>query len=180
MPEQLLTAADLATLPGDARHELHWGRLVTLPPLDDAHAAAVSHFTAALFTHGQRTGQGRARCLVGVILARAPDHVLGPDALFITCASLPVVRSPEDYLETIPALVVEVRARAEPAWTIPARARDFLRAGVRLVGGADPTLRVATEYRVNVPPRVHREDDTLTAEDTIPGFALSVRTALQD
>src|SRR5947209_397478 len=112
--QRLFTAADLAVLPSDlpsgpVLYELHHGRLVTLPPHDDAHGAVVSNFAAAL-SQEERRGLGKARCGgTGVVLRRGPDHVFSADALFLANRSLPIRRSPEGYLETVPDLVVEVR-----------------------------------------------------------------------
>ena len=70
---------------------------------------------SALFAQGEQQGYGRAFTEVGVVLSRRPNTVLGPDAVFISTAKLPVVESPEGYLETIPDLAVEVRSRNDSA-----------------------------------------------------------------
>jgi hypothetical protein len=60
------------------------------------------------------------------------------------------------------------------------KAEEYLTAGVRVVWVADPIARNVTEYRQGAGPRVYGEGDTLTVEDVIPGFQLSVREAVQD
>jgi len=183
---RLFTVADLAALPselpsGPVLWELDNGRLVAMPPPGDIHGAAESNLAAALKVQGEWKGLGKARSgEVGVILWRNPDRVVGADAVFVANASLPIRRSAEGYLETIPDLVVEVRSKNDTSPEVQRKVEDYLHAGVRLVWVADPQRGTVTAYRRDTPPQVFIEDDTLTAEDIIPGFALLVRDALQE
>src|SRR5262249_26745124 len=105
---KLLTAADLAALPSDlpsgtVRYELDHGVLVIMPPPGDIHGAVESNLSYHLKGQGELRGHGKARSGdVGIVLARNPDHVDGADVVFITNARLPIQRTPEGYLETIP------------------------------------------------------------------------------
>ncbi len=182
---KLFTAADLAMMPtelpsGTVDYELHHGRLITMPPPGDVHGALESNFSAAFKVQGEWRGLGKARGEVGIILATGPDHVLGADAAFIANASLPLRRSPEGYLLTIPELIVEVRSKNDTLAALNRKADDYLAAGARLVWIVDPINRNVIERRRDVEPRTYAEDDTLTVEDVIPGFALTVRAALQE
>jgi Uma2 family endonuclease len=100
--------------------------------------------------------------------------------VFVAGASLPIRRTPEGYLETIPELVVEVRSNNDSVSELRRIAEEYLAAGARLVWVADPIARNVTEYRRDAEPRVYGEDETLTVEDVIPGFSLAVRDALQE
>ena len=183
---KLFTVADLAVLPselpsGPVRYELYHGRLMTMPPPGDLHGAVENKFAGAFLYQGEYRGLGKARCgEVTVILARNPDHVFGADAVFIANRSLPIRRSSEGYLETIPDLVVEVRSKNDTQPAIQRKVDDYLAAGVSVVWVPDPAARTVTEYRKETAPRVYLEDDTLTVEDVIPGFQLRVRDALQE
>jgi Uma2 family endonuclease len=183
---KLLTAADLAVLPselpsGTVRYELHHGVLVTMPPPGDIHGAVESNLAAELKVQGERRGHGKARSGdVGVVLARNPDHVYGPDAVFITNARLPIRRSPEGYLETIPELIVEVRSKNDSLAALERKAQDCLQAGAVVVWVVDPISRTVVEYRQCVASRTYAEDDTLSVPDLIPGCALLVREALRE
>ena len=183
---KLFTAADLAMMPtdlpsGPVIYELHHGRLITMPPPDDIHGAAETKFAGAFLYEGEFRGLGKARSgEVGIVLARNPDHVVGADVVFIANRSLPIRRSPEGYLETIPDLVVEVRNKNDTQPAIQRKVDDYLAAGVRVVWVPDPAARIVTEHRPGAEPRVYLEDDTLTVEDVIPGFQLLVRDALQE
>jgi Uma2 family endonuclease len=183
---RLFTEADLARMPselpsGTVRYELHHGVLITMPPPGDIHGAVELNVAAELKLQGERRGLGKARCgEVTVILARDPDHIYGADAVFISNARLPIRRSPEGYLETIPDLIVEVRSKNDTLAALERKAQEYLQAGAVVVWVVDPINRNVVEYRKAVEARTYSEDDTLTVEDVIPGFSLAVREALRE
>ncbi|MFO0926902.1 MAG: Uma2 family endonuclease [Gemmataceae bacterium] len=180
-----LTAADLAALPdalpsGPVCYELHHGSLITMPPPGDIHGAIELKIASAILIQGEYAGHGKARCgKVAVVLGRNPDHIFAADVVFVSNARLPIRRSTEGYLETIPDLVVEVRSRNDTLAALARKADDYLRAGVALVWVVDPVGRAVIEYRTGAAARTYAEADTLAVDDLIPGFALSVRDALQ-
>jgi Uma2 family endonuclease len=154
--------------------------LVVMPPPGDIHGAVESNLAAELKMQGDRRGHGKARSGdVGIVLARNPDHVYGADAVFITNARLPIRRSPERYLETIPELIVEVRSKNDTLAALERKAQDYLQAGA-VFWVVDPINRNVLAYRQGVPTQTFAEDDTLTVPDLIPGFALLVREALRE
>lgn len=176
---RLLTAADVAVMPrtlpsGDVDYELHDGRLVVMPPPGDGHARRQSRFISYLFIHGEQPGHGEGRGDVGVLLRRNPDHLRGPDAAFLTASQLPPRVSPEGYLLTVPALVVEVRSKNDTQPEIDTKVNDYLTAGALLVWVADPDARTVTVHQSGTSPVVLAATDTLTALPVIPGFAVLV------
>jgi Uma2 family endonuclease len=185
-PSRLLTAADLAALPselpsGAVLYELHHGRLVIMPPPGDLHAASENKLAAHLYTQGECRGLGKSRSGdVGIVLARNPDHVVGADAVFIANASLPIRRSSEGYLETIPDLVVEVRRKNDSNPAMKQKVEDYLTAGVRVVWVADRKVRTVTAYRRGQEPQLFSDQDTIVIEDVIPGFELSVEEVFRE
>jgi Uma2 family endonuclease len=181
-----LTAADLSAFPtelpsGPVRYELHHGRLIPMPPPGDIHGAVENKIAGALLYQGEYKGHGKARCgEVTIILGRNPDHVYGADVAFIANRNLPIRRSPEGYLETIPDLVVEVRSKNETLASLQRKAQDYLAAGVVVVWVVDPIHRNVVEYRQGVEPRIYEENDVLRIADIIPDFELPVLLALQE
>lgn len=175
---KLLTAADLAVLPkrlpsGDVRYELDDGRLVVMPPPGDVHGRRQAKIVSYLMTEAEDRGLGEVRGEVGVVLRRNPDRVVGPDAVFVLARSLPVARSPEGYLETIPEIVVEIRSKTDTDAEVARKTQEYLAAGVVVVWVIDPDARTVTECRAGRPPRVFAAADTLAC-DLLPGFAVPV------
>jgi Uma2 family endonuclease len=184
-PARPLTAADLAVLPaelpsGTVCYELDNGRLVIMAPPGDLHGAADLKIGSALLIQGEYPGFGKARSEVGIILRRNPDKVVGAANAFIANSSLPIRRSPEGYLETIPDLVVEVRSKNDTQPAIEQKVQDYFEAGVKVVWVPDPTTKTITVYRPNAEPQVLSENDILTVEDIIPGFQLAVKDVFQE
>lgn len=183
--ERLFSAADLAELPaelpsGPVLYELENGRLIAMSPTRDEHGAVEVKIASALYD-AERRGLGKSRCgEVGIVLWRNPDRVVGADAVFIANRSLPIRRSPEGYLETIPDLVVEIASRNDTKPYLRRKVEDYRRAGVRLVWLVEPKPQTITVYRAGADPVVLREGDVLTAEEIIPGFQLAVAAALEE
>jgi Uma2 family endonuclease len=175
-----LTAADLAVLPtnlpsGRVRYELREGELRIMAPPGDEHGDVEFTIGLLLGIHGQEKGHGRGRSgESAIILKRNPDTVVGADAVFLTQDQLPPRRSREGYLETIPALVVEIRSKNDTNAEVSEKMADYITAGVRTVWVADPGRRTLTVHRSGEPPLELGVGDTLTAEGIIPGFAVPV------
>lgn len=170
------TAADLAVLPselpsGPACGEL-WNGAVRLGLVPDVnHGSVCAEFGAALWLWVEQGGRGRVWARTGVVLASRPATVFGPDVSLATAGQLPVKVSPEDWLLTVPALIVEVRALMESAAELGRKARRYLEAGARLVWLADPESRTVTAYGSGQDPYVFAVGEELTAGQLLPGFS---------
>jgi Uma2 family endonuclease len=174
---RLFTAADLAALPtslpsGDVRYELDDGTLITMPPPSHTHARRQARVIRYL-TDAEDAGLGEVCGDVGVILRRNPDRVVGPDAAFVLAQSLPVTRSPEGYLETIPEIVVEIRSKNDTNPEIAAKNDEYFRAGVVEVWVIDPTARTAAVCRANQSVTVYPDTGTLVSP-LLPGWSVPV------
>lgn len=176
---RLLTVADVAALPsslptGDVRYELDNGELVVMAPPGEIHGHGQARIVTQIMVQGELAGHGKAYSEVGIILRRRPDRLVAPDAAFIMKKSLPVRRSAEGYLETIPELVVEVRSKNDTQPEIDAKVDEYLEAGVVVVWVPDPMRRCVMEYRPDQVPREWGPDDLLIVDDVIPGFQVRV------
>ena len=138
------------------------------------HGNLQAYFSGELLLQGQKKGHGKVYTEAGIVLARKPDHVLGPDVAFVSSGSLPAQISSEGFLETIPELVVEIRSKNDAAAEIADKVADYLTAGVRLVWIVEPTTEIVSEHRPGQPPQSLGKSDTLRCDDIIPGFRLSV------
>jgi Uma2 family endonuclease len=183
---RLLTAADLAALPselpsGTVLYELWEGVLRIMAPPGEEHGGVEAAVVEELRVQGQRRGHGRTRCgEVAIILGRNPDTVVGADAAFLTNDQLPTRRSREGYLETVPALIVEVRSRNDTNAEVAEKVAAYLAAGARVVWVADPRPRTVSIHRPAQPVVELGVGDTLTADGIIPGFAVPVAELFAD
>jgi Uma2 family endonuclease len=176
---RLLTAADLTALPaelpsGPVKYELDNGRLVVTAPPADEHSVIQHRIGIALYKHAEALGLGEARSEVGVILRRNPDRVVGPNAAFIAKRSLPVKRSPEGYLETIPDLIIEVRSKNDTPAELRGKVEEYLQAGVHIVWVVEPQSKTVTVLLPKETAREFKIGEMLTAEGIIPGFKVPV------
>ena len=176
---RLLSIADLQILPtdlpsGPIDYELDNGRLGLVAPFDSVRGATRANLAARLFIDGQQRGHGKARGRVAIVLSRNPDCVLTPDAAFIATKSLPVRTSEEDYLETIPELVVEVRSKNDSLEYVRRKVVHYLKARVEIVWVVDPAAKSVTIHQTAAEPVTLGIADTLQCGDLIPEFSLPV------
>lgn len=174
---RLLTVADVALFPtqlpsGPVDYELCRGALVMMSPAGDSHAAVQLRFGSALLIQGEEQGWGTSRTEIGLVLNRDPDTLYVPDVAFIAKRRYPVQVSREGYWETMPSIVIEVRSKNDSAAEIHRKVQDYLAAGVEVVWIADPFAKTVHEHRRDRPVREFSEQETLTVDDVIPGFAL--------
>jgi Uma2 family endonuclease len=178
--QRFFTVADLEALPtelpsGPINYELDNGRLVfIMVPPGDIHGAVQVNIATQLKVQGDLNGHGKTRTEVGVVLWRNPDRVVTPDVLFIANKSLPVRRSPEGYLETIPELIVEIRSKNDSLNYVQRKAQHYLKAGVEIVWIVDPESMTVSALTSGVEPVVFREDATVQLTGLIPSFSMSV------
>ena len=177
---RLFTLADFGELPtqlpsGDVRYELNDGVVVVMPPPTYQHGRCqnkVGQFLGAVAEDA--LGLGKCATETCVVLRRDPDRVVGPDLAFVMTRSLPVRKSAEGFLETIPELVVEVRSKSDRAGAVRAKKEEYFTAGVLVVWRLDPDKSTVTVHRPGQPDQVFGPADTLVCDDLLPGFAVPV------
>jgi Uma2 family endonuclease len=182
---RLFTAADLAVFPthlpsGDVDYELDQGRLIVMVPPGELHGSVQALIAAELVNQGQRKRYGRAYSEVGIVLSHNPDTVLGADLAFIGKSKLPVRKSREGYLETIPDLVVEIRSKNDSHAELERKAGEYLAAGVEIVLLVDPDAKTIADHRAGAEPRVYLASETLALDELIPGFRLNLAECFSD
>ena len=155
--------------------ELLDGRLVQLMPPGARHNRIMGLITLFLlqFVMPRRLGEvlpGDA----GVVLARNPDRVRGPNVCFISAERLPQGGVPIAYLDVVPDLIVELVSPNDTAAEVQSKAEEWLRAEARLVVTVYPqTHSIVASHSLDT-AHIYHEDDTLTVEPVIPGFAVPV------
>ena len=179
---RLLTAADLARPPtslpgGDVRYELADGILVIHSPptgvCGRSQALALSHLHSA-----EARGVGKLLGRAGVILRRNPDRVVGPAVSLIGRDQWPPKVSPEDFLETIPKLVVEIRSKNDTLPEIESKIAEYLAAGVVEVWVLDPEDQTVAKHHAEG-VQILTPDQSLTS-DLLLGFNVSVALFFAD
>ena len=106
----------------------------------------------------------------GFLVSRDPDTVLAPDIGFVRQTRLQEIGIPKTYFPEAPALVVEVVSPNDTVEQIDTKMRRWLAAGVELAWVVHPAGRTVTVYRSKGDIRVLTEQETLTADDVLPGF----------
>lgn len=178
--EHIYTAADLAAMPsalpsGPVRYELDNGQLVTLSPPGSDDCALELKLAAALYNNGEQKGYGKVRCgNVKIVLWRNPDRIVVADAVFFASRNLPTSETPQGQLESVPDLVVEVLELDDSRNYAQRKVADCLKAGVAQVWIVDRKSNTLTVHRHGAEPQIVRENETLKANDVIPGFAFEL------
>ena len=111
----------------------------------------------------------------GIRLSRDPDTVLGPDISYFSKERLPLDVDIPGYAEVPPELVVEVVSPSDSVREVAGKASMWIGGGVQLVWVVWPETRMIEVYRPNLPVTTLRETDTLTGEDVIPQFTVTVK-----
>ena len=174
----LLTAEDLYTLPdppNGGHHELLDGELVTMAAAGWRHGRIMVRVARLLADHVEPRELGVVACGdVGVIIRRNPDRVRAPDVCFIAQSRLPAASEEAQFLSIVPDLVVEIVSPDDRKREVVTKAREWARAGVRLVLTLDPGTRTVTAYRGEGDVRMYTVGDALDLAPVLPDFRVAV------
>jgi Uma2 family endonuclease len=103
-----------------------------------------------------------------------PRRVRYPDLSFIRRERVPVERMDRGHCRVAPDLAVEVVSPNDMAPEIDARVKDYLRAGTPLVWVVYPDTRSVDIFRGDGTGGWRLDDQELTGDDVLPGFACKV------
>lgn len=171
--ERLLTIAEFEQLPEEDgyRIELVRGRLVRSPRPASLHGRLMVRLARRLDEFAEAGDHGVVLADVGVVIARNPDTVRGPDIAFFTKQRIPET----SYATTFwgpPDLAIEITSPSNRASEMQEKVADYLDAGVRMVWVVDPPTRTVTVYRSGGTARLLRQEDILEGDDVLPRFRL--------
>lgn len=147
------------------------GRVVRSPRPATFHGLLVGRVVRALGDFVDARGLGVAVAEGGVLLARDPDTVRGPDVAFYSRQRIPA----NAYGTTFwgpPDLAVEIVSPSNKASEIAEKVVDYLSAGVRQVWVIDPPARTASVHRADGTTRHMSSNEALEGEDVLAGFRL--------
>lgn len=172
-----MTPADLLHLPDGERHlELIDGR-VRDRVKGMAAALTAGHLLAAVSEHADRRGHRVFGWSLGYdCFPDDPNAVRRASVTVITADRMPadLIDADPAFLPVPPDFVADaVGPTATPA-DEAADAAAWLAAGARHVWMADTVRRCVRSYAIDGAVTLHATDDTLTADDILPGFAVPV------
>ena len=105
----------------------------------------------------------------GLIVARSPDTVLGPDVMAFRESVAHVNELSPGFATRPPALVAEVLSENDRPTDAVDRVQRYLKAGVPLVWLVDSEAYSVSEYRSGS-VRVLQGDETIEGHDALPGL----------
>ena len=164
----------------DCRHELLDGRVLECPPHKLLHGVVCGNVAWAVTQHSRRTGFGQVVLGSGILLARDPDTVLGPDvSLFAErreLRELIAAAVQPGYGAVPPVLAAEVLCSEDRPAVVARKIAQYLAAGVLRVWLLDPAARTLVVHAPGAESRTLTEADELTepADGVPPGFACPV------
>jgi Uma2 family endonuclease len=158
----------------DKNCELVRGEVVEMPQPEKRHGFVCGNAVGILRNFAGRRKKGYV-CSndTGVVVARDPDTVRGPDVTFFDDVTR-YEDLEEKYGETPPLLAIEVLSPTDTMGKVSRRIRDQLRFGTALVWVVDPEARNVTVYRPGREPYVVEETEELAGEDVLPDFRCRV------
>jgi Uma2 family endonuclease len=170
---KLITAEEFAAShETDARSELIRGEIVEMCPPAYEHSIIAANVIELIGSYVRMHKLGRVLDDSGYTIARDPDTVLAPDAVFIQAGRLPDRRIV--FPDLAPDLVFEVVSPSDLAKAVNRKVHLYLTAGVRLVCVIWPETRVIELSSPDGKARTLREQDMLDFGDVIPGFQIKV------
>lgn len=171
----LLTAEEFAALPDrDLREELVRGEVVARPLIGGrGGVTAANLFYLMHKADFANRGWGTLVGYSGVVVARDPDTVRGPDACAYSYERIPPgIRIP-GYPTVLPEVAFEIRAFYETWDDVMEPVGDYLAVGVVAVV-IDPDAQTVHVFAPNQPPRVLGPGDVFDLPALWPGLAFPV------
>jgi len=173
--DRLISTAEFQKLPEEDayRIELVRGRLVREPRPASLHGAISARLVTRLQEYVETRGRGVVLVGVGVVLARDPDTVRGPDVAYFAPERIPEARWGTVFWGP-PDLAIEILSPSNRAAEMGEKVAEYLEAGVRGVWLVDPsgpsvTVSLAGGVVQSVGP-----DGILDGDEVLPGFRMSL------
>ena len=172
----IYTEADLMCFHQNGfRFELVEGELKTMSPAGGGHGYRTQKLGARTTVWIEDRDLGFCfTAETGFKIEGEKNTILAPDFAFIAKERLQESEIPDNFLTTVPDLVLETRSPGDTASEIAAKIARWLEAGVQIVWELNPRRKQLTVYRADQPSRVLGPNDVLEGEDVLPNFALNL------
>jgi Uma2 family endonuclease len=172
--EKTMTAEDYLALGDIGPSALVQGELIVMAPAGYDHGWIACNVAGALRDFVKAKKLGRVSTVeAGFLISRNPDTVRAPDVAFVRAERIPP-GGQKKFFDGPPDLVVEVLSPEDRSSEVNAKIYDWLQAGCIQVWVVDPQNKTATVYRNRREAAVFTLEDTLAADDLLPGFSLPV------
>jgi Uma2 family endonuclease len=172
--EVLVTGEELYRLPDLGRCELVDGRIVPLSPTGRPHGRAAARLAAHILLFVESHDLGEVLTAdAGIYTRRDPDTVRAPDVMFISHGRLAGCKE-EGYLDVTPEIVVEVLSPTDRKDQVAKKIEEYFSANVLRVWVLDSKRRQILVHRSKADVQQLGIGDTLTDEELLPGFRLSI------
>lgn len=173
---RLVTAEDLFRLPShDGKTELVRGEVIEMAPPGGEHGGLQLSLAGRMYVHSQANGLKFVVTETGFRLRSHPDTVRAPDIAFVEARRLPSGKLPAGYIDGPPTLAVEIVSPGDTHQDVQEKIAEYLEAGARRVWAVNPRQQSVTVHHPDGSSRTLRHEDTLSGEDSFPGFAVKVR-----
>ncbi|MCC6123699.1 MAG: Uma2 family endonuclease [Pirellulales bacterium] len=172
--EKTMTADEYFALGDIGPSALVQGELIAMSPAGYDHGWIACNIAGALRDFVKAKKLGRVTTAeAGFFISRNPDTVRAPDVAFVRAERIPP-GGQKKFFGGPPDLAVEVLSPDDRAGEVNAKIDDWLRAGCVQVWVVDPDGKTITVHRSRREIAVFTLEDTLAAEDILPGFSLPV------
>jgi Uma2 family endonuclease len=158
----------------DRNFELEAGKVIELPMTGELKGFLCANLCEILgsYVHERRAGHVCSNN-VGLILARNPDTVFGPDiSLFLEASKFRDLEV--GWPKNLPKLIVEVMSPNDRMGKMLARIAKFLKKGVAMAWLLDPEDETLTIFFPNREPIVLERDDEVADLKLLPDFRCKV------
>ena len=162
------------------KHELWFGKVVTMPPAGAEHGDIIVRLIIALGAFVARHKLGKVyEGQTGFRMSL--DVCFEPDVSYVSKERLKLILPvKEKLLHGAPDLAVEVLSPSDSITRTEEKLEIFLTHGTRLAWMIDPKTKSVRVYRVNGEREVLRGDRVLTGNSVLPGFRISLGRLFED
>jgi Uma2 family endonuclease len=172
--EKTMTADEYLALGDIGASALVKGELILMSPSGYDQGWIASNIVWALGNFVKSKKIGRiSTAEAGFFISHNPDTVRAPDVAFVRAERIPA-GGQKKFFDGPPDLAVEVLSPDDRTSEVNAKIYNWLEAGCVQVWVVDPQNKTVTVYRSRREVAVFTLEDTLTADDLLPGFSLPV------
>jgi Uma2 family endonuclease len=164
----------------DVRLELTaQGKLIVMPPTGWESGKRNFDLSGQFWNWNRQTRLGTAfDSSTGFILPNGA--VRSPDVAWVASERLTELNArPEGFLPLAPDFVIKLRSASDSAKDLRDKMKDYMDNGVRLGWLINPQEKTVEVYRTGKMVEVLRLPKSLSGEDVLPGFVLSLEEVLE-